>query len=88
MELVRFNNNLLLDLSMTIMKYEGSSIDLDIQYLFKHFDKRICIGTDHPEYSPKELEKRFIYFSKDISDEKKRNIAFLNISKFLGITLN
>jgi len=88
MELVRFNDNLLLDLSMTINKYEGSSIDLDIKYLFKYFDRKICIGTDHPEYSPKELEKRFTYFSKDISDEKKRNIAYLNISKFLGISLS
>ncbi len=85
MELVRFNKNLLLDLSMTMMKYKGSSIDLDIEFLFKNFDRRICIGTDHPEYSPKELEKRFIYFSKNISDEKKRNIAYQNISKFLGI---
>jgi predicted TIM-barrel fold metal-dependent hydrolase len=87
MELVRFNTNLLLDLSMTMIKYEGSSLDLDIQYLFNYFDRRICIGTDHPEYSPEELEKRFVYFSRGISDEKRRNIAYLNISKFLGITL-
>ena len=87
MELVRFNDKLLLDLSMTIMKYEGSSLDLDIQYLFNYFDRRICIGTDHPEYSPDGLEKRFTHFSQGISDEKRRNIAYVNISRFLGITL-
>lgn len=87
MELVRFNDNLLLDLSLTIMKYQGSSIDMDIEFLFKNFDRRICIGTDHPEYSPLELEKRFKHFSQDLSEEKKRNIAFLNLSNFLGINL-
>lgn len=87
MELVRFNQNLLLDLSLTIMKYEGSSIDLDIRFMFHHFDRRICIGTDHPEYSPAALEHRFSFFSKGLSEEKKQNIAYANIANFLGIKL-
>ena len=57
MELVRHNHNILLDLSLTIMKYEGSSLDFDIKFLFKSFDQRICIGSDHPEYSLSKLRK-------------------------------
>jgi len=50
-ELARFNENLLLDLSLTIMKYPGSSLDLDIKFLFEKFDRRICVGSDFPEYA-------------------------------------
>lgn len=82
-ELVRFNTNLLLDLSLTILKYEGSSVDADIQFLFKKFDRRICIGTDFPEYSPQQLRERFEHFSKDLFLEKKENIAWRNLSNFL-----
>lgn len=83
MELVRFNKNLLLDLSLTIMKYKGSSIDMDIQYLFEKFDRRICLGTDHPEYSHKEFRKRVESFSLNIEKEKLENIYYKNIQKFL-----
>jgi predicted TIM-barrel fold metal-dependent hydrolase len=84
-ELVRFNPNLLLDLSLTFLKYEGSSIDLDIQYLFKRFDRRICIGTDHPEYSHLKLREKFQTFSNGLSEEKIINIAHRNIMNFLNI---
>ncbi len=85
-ELVRFNPNLLLDLSLTIMKYKGSSIDMDIRFLFQQFDRRICIGTDFPEYSHQALRQRFDFFAKDISQEKKENIAFKNLINFVYTT--
>lgn len=84
-ELVRFNSNLLLDLSLTMMKYENSSIDLDIKFLLKNFDKRICIGTDYPEYSYLDFCNRFDYLSNDISNEKKENIAYKNLINFLKL---
>ena len=87
-ELVRFNPNLLLDLSLTIMKYEGSSIDDDIRFLFQRFDRRICIGTDFPEYRPADLRARFEHFSEGISDGKKRNIGYRNLRSFLSLELS
>lgn len=85
-ELVRHNPNLLLDLSLTMMKYQGSSIDDDVRFLFQLFDRRICIGTDHPEYSHQAVRRRFEMFSEGISAEKKHNIAYRNIETFLGLT--
>ena len=85
-ELTRFNSNLLLDLSLTILKYRGSSIDQDIRFLFKNFDRRICIGTDHPEYSHSLLRETFENFSQGISEDKSVNIANRNIIEFLRIT--
>ena len=43
---------------MTMQKYRGSSIEQDIKFLFRTFDERICIGSDHPELF-KSIKKRF-----------------------------
>lgn len=82
-EFVRFNKNFLLDLSFTLCKYEGSSIDLDIKYLFEKFDRRICIGSDYPDFDSKKLRDRFNIFSSEISQVKKENIAYKNLEAFL-----
>jgi predicted TIM-barrel fold metal-dependent hydrolase len=84
-ELVRFNANLLLDLSLTMMKYEGSSVDMDLAFLFRHFDRRICIGSDWPEYRPHQIRERFEQFAGDLPDEKRHNIAYRNLYHFLGL---
>jgi predicted TIM-barrel fold metal-dependent hydrolase/SAM-dependent methyltransferase len=83
-EIVRSFPNVLLDLSFTFCKYEGSSIDYDISYLFQNFDRRICIGSDYPEISQFNLRKRFDYFAQNISSEKAENIAYKNISEYMS----
>jgi predicted TIM-barrel fold metal-dependent hydrolase len=83
-ELTRSFPNILLDLSFTICKYPGSSLDLDLKFAFKFFDKRICIGSDHPEFSYSLLRNRFDYFSEDIDHEKKHNIAYKNLIQFIN----
>ena len=35
---------------MTMMKYPGSSIDLGLDFLFRSFDRRICIDLDWLEH--------------------------------------
>lgn len=84
-ELVRFNDNLLLDLSLTLQKYENSSVDADLQFLFQHFDRRICIGSDFPEYTLQHTRERFEHFAVGLSLEKQENIAWRNLSSFLGV---
>ena len=84
-ELVRFNDNLLLDLSMTMLKYKGSSIDNDIKFLFSNFDRRICIGTDHPEYSHEDLRTYFDSLIENLESHRAENIGYKNIMKFLKL---
>ena len=84
-ELVRPNPQLLLDLSFTLLKYPGSSLELDIQFLFRYFDRRICIGTDYPEFSHADGRRRFEQFSKGLSRSKKENIGFRNLRTFFRI---
>lgn len=85
MEVVRAYPNTLLDLSLTMCKYAGSSLDMDIQFLFQQFDRRVCIGTDHPEISHEQLRERFEHFAAATSAEKAENIAYRNILNFTGI---
>lgn len=82
-EIARNFKNILLDLSFTINKYVGSSLDMDIQYLFSSFDRHICVGSDFPEFSLLELRKRFDFFARNISTEKAQNIGNRNILNFL-----
>lgn len=85
MEIVRAFPNTLLDLSLTMCKYAGSSLDMDIQFLFQQFDRRVCVGTDHPEISHKQLRERFNYFASNTTKEKAENIAYKNILTFTGL---
>ncbi len=85
MQLVRFNDRLLLDLSMTLCKYPGSSLDQDIGFLFRHFDRRICIGTDWPQHDCRETRARFEEFSNGIPEDKLLNAGGRNLIRFLGL---
>ena len=84
MELVRSNKNLILDLSFTILKYKGSSLDLDLKYLFNNFDQRICIGSDYPDFTPLELIERIDELSNNISNCKKDNITLNAGSSYIS----
>ena len=84
-EFARANPNVLLDLSFTLMKYAGSSVDLDIAFAFQNFDKRIVIGSDYPEYNFRDVRLRFEKFSFDLVEEKRENIAWRNAFKFFNI---
>lgn len=86
MEITRAFPNVLLDISLTLCKYEGCSLDQDIAYLFKLFDRRVCVGSDHPEISLAQLRSRFDYFAVMTSYEKAVNIAYKNIKTFLNLS--
>ena len=87
MELVRAFPNTLLDLSLTLCKYAGSSLDMDIKFLFQSFDRRVCIGSDYPEISLSQVRDRFNFFAANTTKEKAENIAYKNILSFTGISL-
>lgn len=84
-ESLRSFEHIMLDLSFTICKYSGSSLDFDIKYLFESFDQRICIGSDFPEFSLKFLRDRFNHFSLNLSYEKALNIGYNNLNNFINL---
>ena len=84
-ESIRMHPNVLLDLSYTLQRYEGSSLDRDISFLFRTFDRRMCIGTDYPDYEPAQVRARFEALADGLPADKRENIGWKNIVEFLGI---
>lgn len=85
MEIARAFKNVMLDLSFTLCKYAGSSLDMDIQFLFNNFDRRICVGSDSPQFTLNEFRQRFNFFTENMDTEKVENIAYKNLYNFLKI---
>ena len=83
-EFCRANEHLLLDLSHTLVKYAGSSLDDDLAFAFANFDRRICVGTDHPYYSIDDVVCRLELFLGDIPEHKRQNILRRNIEDYLA----
>ncbi len=82
-EIVRCNDNLLLDLSFTLMRYRGSSrLDADMNFLFKTTDQLVTIGSDFPEYSPAETLARFRELSAGVEAHRADNILFRNLERW------
>ncbi len=85
-QLARFNPTILIDLSYTLLKFKGSSLDTDILFLMQHLDRKICVGSDYPEYSIPVFKERVEELSAKVSDvEKIENFSYLNIMNFLNM---
>jgi predicted TIM-barrel fold metal-dependent hydrolase len=50
---VRSVPNALLDLSFTITRYQGTSVQLDLAHLLTTFENRLVFGSDFPEAEPR-----------------------------------
>lgn len=87
-QLVRHNENLLLDLSFTALKYRGSSVDLDVAYLCENLDRRVCVGVDHPDFDHAALRARFDQLCANLDPDKARNVGYRNLASFLGVTVD
>jgi predicted TIM-barrel fold metal-dependent hydrolase len=88
MQLARHTSNILLDISLTMMRYAGSSLDLDLRYLFSSFHDRTCLGTDFPDFTPAQVRARFEDLSRGASLEASRKIGGLNLARFLNTEIN
>jgi len=88
-EIVRCNDNLLLDLSFTILRYKGNSrLDCDMNFLMKSTDRLMTIGSDFPEFSLAETLRRFEDLAIDVDSERRDNLLFRNLEKlFAGYAL-
>ena len=84
-EQIRNHENVLLDLSFTLCRFFDSSIGLDIKYLFRNFSKRICIGTDFPEFDYRSVKKSLSYLNIEFSNAVDNGVLGGNLLKFLEL---
>jgi predicted TIM-barrel fold metal-dependent hydrolase len=80
-EIVRLHPKLTLDLSFTLMRYAGSSLDADLRWLMACLDQRIVIGSDMPEYTPRDTFSRARELAGELAPEKWANIAHANLDR-------
>jgi len=86
-QLARFNPNILIDLSYTFIKFAGSSVDSDIKYLMNNFEKRICIGSDYPDFSMQLFRNELERIAGHVDDKRKLERLFSgNLMDFLEIS--
>jgi len=83
-EILRNCKNVLLDLSFTMVRYAGSSLDMDLRFLMQSFDQRLCVGSDHPQYSLADFRNRFDALSQGLDLSKRKNVAFANLQQLFG----
>ena len=77
-ELVRMHPHLILDLAFSMLRYEGSSLDLDMRFVCKHLDQRVIFGSDFPESMPAEAISRIEELTHDLSDVARFGKIFVN----------
>ncbi|WP_269623418.1 hypothetical protein [Prochlorococcus marinus] len=84
-------NNIYLDLSFTLCRYIDSSLLYDFVYLFSQLDKKLVIGSDHPEYDYLYLRKvlsiiemRLLRTMKnDLVIQKMSNVMISNMENII-----
>ncbi len=67
--------HLRLDLSFTLLRYAGSSLDADIRFFVENLDQRLVVGSDYPDYFPAEAFSRFFELTRQICREIKCNAS-------------
>ncbi len=83
-ELVRMHAHLRLDLSFTLLRYAGSSLDPDIRFLVEHLDQRLVVGSDYPDYAPSRAFARFFELTEGLPRDKVQRVAHDNLQTLFG----
>ena len=84
-ESVRSLDNVIIDLSATLPRFYDSSIGMDIKYLFRKLDEKLCIGTDFPEYTYKDVKSALRYLNISWESAEKTGVLGDNLMNFLNI---
>jgi len=80
-EVVRLQTTMMLDLSFTLLRYAGSSLDADIRWVMDRLDGRVVIGSDMPEFTPAEAFARAEQLAAGLAAEKWANMAYGNLER-------
>jgi predicted TIM-barrel fold metal-dependent hydrolase len=80
-QVARLHDGLLLDLSFTLVRYAGSSLDADISWLMRDLDQRLVVGSDMPEITPTAAFERAEQLAQGLPEEKRTNIFHANLAR-------
>lgn len=80
--LARHSESILLDLSFTLTDFMTATLETSIKDLVQKLDRRLCIGSDSPEFTIAETLKRVIAIAGDSNLEKLDNVLSKNLYRF------
>ena len=83
-ELARQSENLLLDFSYIVCKYNNLYKN-QFEFIFKNLDQRVCVGSDLPDYSIENFCTSLEPFFENIIPSKVENICFHSLEKFFKL---
>lgn len=84
-EMCRDLHHVYFDLSMTLSKYQNTSVSSDIRWLCHNYDRRMIWGSDFPEITIAEALQHFDLTVGNLIKEKRDNILGENLRKLLDI---
>ena len=84
-ELARQFDNVHLDLSFTMNRYAGSSVDSDLRFVLENLDRKVTLGSDFPEYDHMATRTRFDALSEGIAAEKIENVLWNTARRIFGV---
>ncbi len=83
-EVVAAHANLTLDLSFTVHRFAGSSVEDDLRYLLRTFDRRTVVGSDFPEYQPLATRDRVLQLCEGLEPLKATNVLSVNLERLFA----
>lgn len=84
-QLIRFNENFLLDTSYTLMKFRGSTIESNITHLMSTLDRRISVGSDWPDFSLADFKTACENYTRGLEETSVERVLGGNLKKFLDL---
>jgi predicted TIM-barrel fold metal-dependent hydrolase len=80
--LARHSDLILLDLSFTIADYMTSTLQQLIHDLFLNLDRRLCVGSDSPEFKATDVLRKVNEIAVDVDTSKVDNVLANNLHRF------
>lgn len=84
-EAIRDCPNAFLDVSYTMHRYRGGSVEMDLKYLLRVFDQRMVFGSDFPEISISEAIADFDSLSSNLGAEIRACVMGDNLRRILDL---
>lgn len=82
-DILRTLPNAMLDLSFTLLRYEGSSLEADCAFVLRQFNRRCTVGSDFPELSPVALRARVEALGVALNPQEVEAVLSRNLDRFL-----
>lgn len=76
--------HVLVDLSFTIGRFAGGTLDAVLTRLLAAYPDRMCVGSDFPDRSLGELRERFDWLVGHVADSQAQLVGHANLEQYFG----